>query len=71
MLSSLFVLPIHRHALAGENVGKGTFVTELAVPLDEPSTSFLLGPRLGGGMGEWTRRSGSTPSNFVEFTGDM
>ena len=41
-LSSLLVLAVHGHGLAGKDVGEGALVTELAVSLYEPGTNLLL-----------------------------
>jgi hypothetical protein len=40
-LSSLLVLPIHGHTLAGQDMGEGTLVTEFAGAFDEPGADVL------------------------------
>lgn len=40
-LCGLLVFPVHCHALSGEDMSQGTFVTELAGALDEPRAYVL------------------------------
>lgn len=71
LLGGLFVLAIHGYALAGEDVGEGAFVAELAVALDEPGAGLLLGPGLGGAVGEGAGAAGGAGPDLEELAGHM
>lgn len=70
-LSSFFVLPIHRHALAWKDMSQGALMAELAVSLYKPCADFLLLTWFEDAVGEWTSRASSARANFEKFARDM
>ena len=71
MLRRLFVLAIHRHALARQDVGQGALVSELAVALDEPGACFLCLAGLASAVREWARRTRGASADLVKFARHM
>ena len=66
LLLCTLILPIHRHGLAREDVGKCTFMRELAVPLYIPLADALWLTRFRGSVRERTRCASGAGSRLVE-----
>lgn len=70
-LGRLLVLPVHRHRLAGEDVGESAFVAEFAVSFYEPGAGLLVLAGFEDRVGKGAGRAGCARAYFEELAGDM
>ena len=70
-LSSLLVLAVHGHALAGKDVCEGALVAELAVSLYKPGADLLLLAWFEDVVGEGAGGTCGAGADLEKFAGNM